>query len=424
MNGLELNTATFPIRRRLLLLGLMLGLCALLALNIFGPIKATKGLADIESYAVYYGVGQADALQDYDLIIVQPNTFTRSELKRLQDGGTQVIAYLSIGEVEPNRPWFSDGRVPQEWLLGYNEAWGSYHVDVRQEGWQTLLVDVAGTYLKAGFDGIFLDTVDTALLYPDTEFATLNLIQSLRNTYPRKLLVQNRGLAIIEASHSYVDALMVESISTRYNFEEERYARADPSFEGTQVARLMKNTNLRVLALEYAPTDNPAMAWDAIQTAKDYGFIPAVSTINLTELPDYGFDKAQPDPRITDFSVQGSADKPRLEVRLENVGLRTAHDVNVELREEDKRVAAITYAELGVGEEVLWDFAWDTAETQNLEVQRERPRGRPRGQQHAQPERGKRPRTDLTHCSAAPPPGNQRPLFKRRHSQASPHHRW
>ena len=368
MNGLRHLKFNLSTTRLLLLVGLGVGLCVLFVVTYMAAPRMARALNNIESYAVYYGVGEADALAEHDLAIVQPNTLSDTELNSLQKSGTQVVAYLSIGEVEPNRPWFSDGRVPQDWLVGYNEAWDSYHVDVRQEGWQDLLVEIAGDYLDMGFDGIFMDTVDTALLYPDTEYATLNLIRNLRRAYPRTILIQNRGLPIIHDSQQYVDALMLESISTRYDFEEESYARADPSFEATQAARIMQDTGLRVLALEYAPTDNPALARDALQSARNYGFVPAVSTINLTDLPDYGFDDARADPRISDFSLQGSAEKRRLEVRLENVGLRPATDVSVSLHSRERKVASIRYAELASGEDVLWEFAWDGSQTQNLEV--------------------------------------------------------
>ena len=226
MNGLR-HLKFISATRLSLLIGIGVGLCVLFAISYTAAPRVARGLSDIESYAVYYGVGEAAALAEYDLAIIQPNTLNETELNDLQKSGTQVVAYLSIGEVEPNRPWFSDGRVPQDWLVGYNEAWDSYHVDVRQEGWQDLLVEIAGDYLDMGFDGIFMDTVDTALLYPDTEYATLNLIRNLRRSYPETILIQNRGLPIIHNSHEYVDALMLESISTRYDFEEERYARAE-----------------------------------------------------------------------------------------------------------------------------------------------------------------------------------------------------
>ncbi len=147
----------------------------------------------ILDYVVYYGEGRVDDLARYDLAIVQPETLTKEEIKELKSKGTLSIAYLSVGEAEPGRSWYTDGRVNPRWLLGKNENWGSYFVDASQAGWQDLMVELTGEFIKKGYDGVFLDTVDTAEAFPDTKAGMVDLIRNLRKNYPNAILVQNRG---------------------------------------------------------------------------------------------------------------------------------------------------------------------------------------------------------------------------------------
>jgi uncharacterized protein (TIGR01370 family) len=242
----------------------------------------------IRNYMIYYGRGRADELAHYHLAIVQPETLIASELAQLRAHGTLVVAYLSIGEAEPSRPWFQDGRVDQKWLLGLNRNWGSYFVDARQPGWQRLMRTLMGDYLARGFDGVFLDTVDTAEAFPETRQGMIDLIHALRQAYPDALLVQNRGFNLIADVATSIDAVMFEGVSTTYNFTTKTYGVADNASTARKLEALGKTTGLPILALDYVPPDQPKTAAWAMNVATGYGFIPAVSVIQLDDIPDYG----------------------------------------------------------------------------------------------------------------------------------------
>jgi uncharacterized protein (TIGR01370 family) len=160
-------------------------------------VPARQQIKSIQSYVVYYSTGRVEDLARYDLAIIQPDTLTAEELVDLRSRGTLVVAYLSVGEVEPDRPWYSDGRYDPGWALGKNENWGSYFIDAGQSGWRSLMVDLTGEYLQKGFDGIFMDTVDTASSFPETRPGMIQLITTLRAAYPQALLVQNRGFNLL-----------------------------------------------------------------------------------------------------------------------------------------------------------------------------------------------------------------------------------
>jgi uncharacterized protein (TIGR01370 family) len=248
----------------------------------------------VKDYVVYYGTGRVHDLARYDLAIVQPDTLTPSEVADLHADGTLVVAYLSVGEVEPDRPWFKDGRVDQTWLLGKNEDWGSYFVDARQTGWQKLTAALAGEFIAKGYDGVFLDTVDTASAFPDTKPGMVALIHNLRQTYSDVLLVQNRGFDVVNETAPDIDAVMFEDLSTTYDFQKNTYVETEVSAEAEFMADVKQRTGLMILALDYAPPDAPDIAHRAVGIARQYGFIPSVSVINLDDIPDYGFDLGSP----------------------------------------------------------------------------------------------------------------------------------
>src|SRR4051794_16004415 len=94
---------------------LLLGLMLAISPSLMAQESARDRFDTIESYTVYYGKGRVEDLARFDLAIVQPDTLTAEELTDLKARGTLVIAYLSIGEAEPEREWYTEGRVDPAW---------------------------------------------------------------------------------------------------------------------------------------------------------------------------------------------------------------------------------------------------------------------------------------------------------------------
>lgn len=238
-------------------------------------------LSDIGSYAVYYGKAAGDVakLSNYDLAIVQPSTLTAAQLKALHAEGTRVAAYLTIGELDPNSP--QAAQVRPEWVLGENRNWGSKFIDASQPGWQALVAAQAAELMRQGYDGLFLDTLDTADLYPQAGPGLVKIVQNLRSQFPDALLVQNRGFGLLNQTAPSLDAVMYESFSSSYDFGTKAYASTsgDPGF-----VQALAGRGLVVLALDYAQPAQTDVITRDYERARSFGFIPFVSTINLDEL--------------------------------------------------------------------------------------------------------------------------------------------
>lgn len=111
-----------------------------------------------------------------DLFFTDNSAFTANEIAQLKNkanGGKRlVIAYMSIGEAENYRYyWQTDWESNKpEWLDNENPDWeGNYKVKYWNSQWQSIIYGNDNSYLKkildAGFDGVYLDIIDTFEYY-------------------------------------------------------------------------------------------------------------------------------------------------------------------------------------------------------------------------------------------------------------------
>lgn len=117
----------------------------------------------------------AVAQTDYDAVIMDlffgDSALSQNDigtLKRKANGGSRlVIAYMSIGEAEEYRYYWSSEweKNPPSWLFAQNPDWeGNFKVAYWDASWQEIICGEGDSYLKkimnAGFDGVYLDIID------------------------------------------------------------------------------------------------------------------------------------------------------------------------------------------------------------------------------------------------------------------------
>lgn len=155
----------------------------------------------------------------FEMSILQPEA--KVDLAPGQALGRKYLAYLSVVEVNESASYLPELKKAGIALLGQNKQWRSVCVDITQPAWEEFfLTKLAKAAVDKGFDGFFLDTLDsTALLTkerPDKQDAyrqaLIQLIRKLKEKYPDKEIIVNRGFEILSEIKGSVQGVLIESV--------------------------------------------------------------------------------------------------------------------------------------------------------------------------------------------------------------------
>lgn len=254
-----------------------------------------RALSPYPKWAVYYNNQEApEAFSAYNLLVLD-DTY-HPDLSLLKKQRITTLGYVSISEVRPEQAHYQalleDGHIVRE-----NEQWNSGMIDIRQKAWQeTLINEVIPSVLEKGFDGIMLDTADSALeleeadkeRYQYTTEALIYLIKMIRYTYPNIKIMINRGFEILPEVGESIDYVLAESILSEHNHEtgESRLFPDDVYKRYAEMLHLLqqKFPHLRIYTLDYWPSDDKSGKKKLYDMQRLQGFIPYVSTPDLRSL--------------------------------------------------------------------------------------------------------------------------------------------
>jgi hypothetical protein len=189
-----------------------------------------KDWLDVSSFICYYGDFDIEAQSKFDVAIIHSNVLYRTsdakeKVKELQDKGTYVISYITVGEDDTlsTADSLGEGGFASYYIYenGYpkqNTNWGSYFVDAGNPVWQAKIIDESNTILSYGVDGLFLDTLDTVDILFESIPGMVDLVKKLDENFPDAKIVANRGFTVLPYISSYIDGVMFESFNTTYDF--------------------------------------------------------------------------------------------------------------------------------------------------------------------------------------------------------------
>jgi polysaccharide biosynthesis protein PelA len=247
-------------------------------------------LQNLDSYAGYYGSGRLDELTKFPLVILQPDHYQPTEIEALRAKGTLTLSYLSLGEdntLVEGAPWYmrtaaGDPRI--------NPDWQTYYIDTRHPAWRqhVLSTRIPAILAQSRFDGLFLDTLDSQDLFPEIRGGTISLVHAIRAAYPNAILVANRGFTLLEQIAADLDGVMFESFSTYYRAGHyhnwDTLDRENNERLADWINRLRLTYPLTLFALDYALPHEKERIEYAVRRARVHGFIPYVTTANLSQL--------------------------------------------------------------------------------------------------------------------------------------------
>jgi hypothetical protein len=249
------------------------------------------------SFVCHYGAF-VEAIGLFDIAILEPNNITHAQLNWLAERGTWSIGYISVGEDHSLR--MMDAQGPGGYASFYiddgagqparNNNWNSYFVDAGNPLWQQLVIDRARTILSMGFDGIFLDTIDTAEIFPDTQQGMATLIRRLRETFPQAKIVANRGFFMMEDFAPYISGIMFEAFSGGFNFALNEFTvhtggdLAWTTARANEINQIRQTHYFPVFALDYAAPNDYERIQAFYDRAWAFDFLPSVSVIQLNRV--------------------------------------------------------------------------------------------------------------------------------------------
>lgn len=245
-------------------------------------------------WLVFYGKElPARHVRSLDLAILDPDNIAAKTLRSKAKSGAKFLGYLSVGEASRERETWAEVE-GKGFLVEENPVWkGAWRVDIRSKVWQTLLRDrIVPAILKKGYDGLFLDTVDTAAYLEEKDpkkfhasrEAMIGFIRSLRRKYPKAMIVPNNGLEILDAIAQDVDGVVVEDLYTRYDFEKKASVKTPGEVTTSKEAvldRFRRTTGKPVFNILYAPSLDSPIAKEGIRRSESKGYQWYVAPIDL-----------------------------------------------------------------------------------------------------------------------------------------------
>lgn len=267
---------------------LYLSLLALLLLAL--PANAA------ERWVVYYGDKHpASALEPFDLIVLDSDH--HPPLETLSGRGKILLGYISLGEAEKYRSYYK-AIAKKKLLLHDSTLWKNHVViDVRNPKWAQMVVDeLIPPILAQGFDGIMIDTLDSAIepelsnpkQFPGMKQGAIDLIRAIRVRYPDIKIMVNRGLEILPDIAADIDMVMAESIYTDWVKNPKR-PQLVPKQEYMQYLDMIAkgqeiSPSLRIYSLDYWNMNDKRGVKKIYARQREQGFIPYVSTRELNRI--------------------------------------------------------------------------------------------------------------------------------------------
>jgi polysaccharide biosynthesis protein PelA len=237
-------------------------------------------------YINYALTPPARELLTYSTCILDPHA--QVDLKPGQQRGHHFYAYLSLVELAAGSPADEDAKKRHIPLLGQNQDWGSHLLDIRtQAWWDYLLEDVAKNAIAKGYDGFFLDTVDSAAQLPGGALAheqrLIQFIRTLHERWPQKRIILNRGFDLLPSLKGCLTGVLVESVYQSFNTTTRLAQPQKPSdVEWIESKiRTAQALGLKVYAVDYTPVERIDLARATVKKLRTLGCVPFITTPEL-----------------------------------------------------------------------------------------------------------------------------------------------
>jgi len=231
-----------------------------------------------------------DALLAFDVSILSSDS--KVDLAPGQAVGNEFYGYLSLCEIANDATYRQQAESLGVAFPATNPVWKSRVADISDPRWHRFVVEVlARNIAAAGFDGFFLDTVDSVALLEAAdptqakEFrdGLASLLVSLNAKYPEHKILINRGFDFVDNLHESIDGVLVESVLRTYDFSSKEYVAVDAATTATLTERIedIRQRGLPVFAVDYLPANATELARATSERLRLLGCTPLITSPDL-----------------------------------------------------------------------------------------------------------------------------------------------
>ena len=165
-----------------------------------------------------------EQLKKYDLIVIDAQYFTKSDIELLHQNGTKVYTYLNIGSIENFREYYT---TYEKLAIGRYEHWDEEKwVDVADPDWQKFMKQLSQELFEKGVDGFFIDNCDVYYYAPrESIFEGLTAILQNIMTFDKAVIINGGDTYVTKYRERYgaIDHIMTgvnqESVWSAIDFD-------------------------------------------------------------------------------------------------------------------------------------------------------------------------------------------------------------
>jgi polysaccharide biosynthesis protein PelA len=273
---------------------LLLSLCLLSPVIAAAPRQGVlaKQSPASPSTAFYYGAGlPADALSQFDHVVVQADQVEATSLELLRRRGSTVFAYISLSEVSRHQAQALDDR----WRLGHNPDWETLIMDATQAGWRRHVIEkLVQPLWNRGYRAFFLDNLDsyqrTVRSLPARNAQVHGLAQIIADMhahFPGVKILLNRGFELLPQVAPISVGIVAESLFRGWDPVKKIYVEVKETERSWLLDKLRTARDLYrlpVTAIDYVPPNQPELRRKTAQRIAALGMTPWVTDHALAGL--------------------------------------------------------------------------------------------------------------------------------------------
>lgn len=245
-----------------------------------------------QSVAFWYAINPPfSELAQFDWSVLEPAHVQTKDIEFLKAQGNQPFAYLSVGEFDGDVTSLGQGARTSTEKNVRNQAWNSQVMRLTSPVWRAHLLARAASLRSQGYAGLFLDTLDSFQLLPESErenqrVALRDFLVELQQREPTLKLFFNRGFEVLPELPGAAAAVAVESIHAGWDASRRSYRvvpQADRDWLEGHLQPL-RAQGIPLVAIDYLPPERRQEARELARQLQAEGFIPFVTLPDLNYL--------------------------------------------------------------------------------------------------------------------------------------------